>query len=294
MTTHCGRIALLGRPNVGKSTLLNALVGEKVSSVTAKPQTTRHFIQGILTQGETQFVFVDLPGVHTHSHNALNRYMNRVAAASLEDVDLVLCLFEAGRWAADDQRVLELVASSSVRAGLVVTKIDQIKPRTRLLPLLAELSRKYSFLFTVPVAARRGENLPALLKEIKPHLPESPFLFPADQLTDRSERFLAGEAVREKLMHVLRQELPYRLTVEVEKFRDTEARTEIATVIWVDRESQKAIVIGERGATLKRVGQQARQELEARFGRRIHLELWVKVKAGWADDERALRALGYQ
>lgn len=291
---RCGTIALLGRPNVGKSTLLNALVGEKVSIVTAKPQTTRHSISGILTRAETQFVFVDLPGVHTRSESALNRHLNKVAAAGISDVDLVLCLFEGGRWQADDERVLELVKRVEIPAGLVVTKIDQIKPREKLLPILKQLAQKHAFAFTVPVAARKGQNLAGLLGEIERHLPAQPFLFPDDQLTDRSERFLAAEAVREKLMQLLRQELPYRVSVEVEKFAEADGRTEIHAMIWVDRESQKAIVIGEGGATLKRVGQQARLELQQRLGRRIHLQLWVKVKAGWADDERALRALGYE
>ncbi len=290
---RCGTIALLGRPNVGKSTLLNALVGEKVSIVTAKPQTTRHSISGILTRAETQFVFVDLPGVHTRAESALNRHLNKVAAAGISDVDFVLCLFEGARWQADDERVLELVQRVEVPAGLVVTKIDQIKPRERLLPILKQLSQKHGFAFTVPVAAQKQENLAALLDEIERHLPVQPFLFADDQFTDRSERFLVAEAVREKLMQLLHQELPYRVSVEVEKFEETDQRIHIHVMIWVDRESQKAIVIGEGGATLKRVGQQARLELQERLGRRIHLQLWVKVKAGWADDERALRALGY-
>lgn len=295
MTTRSGSIALLGRPNVGKSTLLNALVGEKVSIVTAKPQTTRHLIRGILTRGATQFVFVDLPGVHRRGDSALNRYLNRTAAAGVADVDLVLCLFEAGKWQPDDERVLELARRSAAPVGLVVTKVDQVQPRAKLLPLLSELSARHAFAFVVPVSARKQQNLAALLDEIEPRLPEGPFLFAEDQYTDRSERFLAAETVREKLMALLRQELPYRLTVEVEQFKeDEDGRASIAIAIWVDRESQKAIVIGEGGATLKKVGQTARLELQKRLGRRIHLQLWVRVKAGWADDERALRALGYE
>ncbi|MGH8529073.1 MAG: GTPase Era [Nevskiales bacterium] len=294
MDQRCGTIALLGRPNVGKSTLLNALVGEKVSIVTAKPQTTRHSIAGILTRADTQFVFVDLPGVHTRSESALNHHLNKVAAAGISDVDLVLCLVEGGRWQADDERVLELLQRVEVPVGLIVTKIDQVKPREKLLPILKQLSQKHAFAFSVPVAARKGQNLAALLSEIEGRLPVQPFLFAPDQFTDRSERFLVAEAVREKLMQLLQQELPYRVSVEVEKFEESGKQTQIHVMIWVDRESQKAIVIGEGGATLKRVGQQARLELQERLGRRIHLQLWVKVKAGWADDERALRALGYE
>ncbi len=294
MSTRSGSIALLGRPNVGKSTLLNALVGEKVSIVTDKPQTTRHLIRGVLTRGSAQFVFIDLPGVHGRADSALNRYLNRTAAVGANDVDLLLCLFEAGNWQADDGRVLDLARRSSAPVGLVVTKVDRVQPRARLLPLLQQLSGKHPFAFTVPIAARKRQNIKALLDEIEPHLPPGPFAYAEDQFTDRSERFLAAEAVREKLTHLLRQELPYRLTVEVEQFKEEDSRANIAIVIWVDRESQKAIVIGEGGATLKKAGQAARLELQKRLGRRIHLQLWVRVKAGWADDERALRALGYE
>lgn len=294
MTTRCGTVALLGRPNVGKSTLLNALLGEKLSAVTHKAQTTRHLIRGILTHDQTQIVLVDLPGVHGQQPSALNRYMNRVAAGSLGEVDLILLLVEAGRWQEDDARALQLALNARSPVALVLTKVDRLKPKSRLLPFIAELSARHSFAFVVPVSALSRDNVAALQTEIETRMPPGEFMFEADQLTDRSERFLAAEAIREKLMLVLHQEVPYKLTVEIESFKDTDRRSEISAVIWVERDSQKAIVIGQQGSVLKRVGREARIELKERFGRPVHLELWVKARDGWADDERSLRALGYE
>lgn len=294
MKNRCGSIALLGRPNVGKSTLLNALLGEKLSAVTHKAQTTRHLIRGILTEASVQMIFVDLPGVHEAQHNALNRYMNRVASGSLSEVDLVLLLVEAGQWRDDDDRALNLARRAGVPVGLVITKVDQCKPKLKLLATIQNLSGLHDFAFVVPVSAQRKDNLDALKMELRQRMPESTFQYEEDQLTDRSERFFVTEVVREKLMKALHQELPYKLTVEVEQFKEEERGAAIGVVIWVERESQKGIVIGNQGSLLKRVGRDARLELKARFGRPIHLTLWVKTREGWADDERSLRALGYE
>jgi GTPase len=292
--TRAGLVALVGRPNVGKSTLLNALVGEKVSIVTPKPQTTRHRIVGLLTEGDTQIGFVDTPGIHAGAKRALNRLMNKTAVAALEGVDLCLLLVEAGRWTEADELVLQRARAAGVPLALVVNKIDRIKSRDQLLPYLQAASRRHAFAFVVPLSASRRENLAALLAEVRRRLPEAPFLYDPEQLTDRSQRFLAAELVREKLMRVLQQELPYALTVEIEEYREDNGLLRIGAVIWVEREGHKAIVIGAKGALLKKIGSQVRIELEKRLGQKVFLQLWVKVKEGWADDERALRSLGYE
>jgi GTPase len=292
--TRAGLVALVGRPNVGKSTLLNALVGEKVSIVTPKPQTTRHRIVGLLTEGDTQIGFVDTPGIHAGAKRALNRLMNKTAVAALEGVDLCLLLVEAGRWTEADELVLQRARAAGVPLALVVNKIDRIKSRDQLLPYLQAASRRHAFAFVVPLSASRRENLAALLAEVRRRLPEAPFLYDPEQLTDRSQRFLAAELVREKLMRVLQQELPYALTVEIEEYREDNGLLRIGAVIWVEREGHKAIVIGAKGALLKKIGSQVRIELEKRLGQKVLLQLWVKVKEGWADDERALRSLGYE
>jgi GTPase len=292
--TRAGLVALVGRPNVGKSTLLNALVGEKVSIVTPKPQTTRHRIVGLLTEGDTQIGFVDTPGIHAGAKRALNRLMNKTAVAALEGVDLCLLLVEAGRWTEADELVLQRAKAAGVPLGLVVNKIDRIKSRDQLLPYLQDASRRHPFAFVVPLSASRRENLAALLAEVRQRLPVAPFLYDPEQLTDRSQRFLVAELVREKLMRVLQQELPYALTVEIEEYREDDGLLRIGAVIWVEREGHKAIVIGAKGALLKKIGSQVRLELEKRLGQKVFLQLWVKVKEGWADDERALRSLGYE
>ncbi len=292
--TRAGLVALIGRPNVGKSTLLNALVGEKVSIVTPKPQTTRHRIVGLLTEGDAQIAFVDTPGIHAGAKRALNRLMNKTAVAALEGVDLCLLLVEAGRWTDEDELVLQRARAAGVPLALVVNKIDRIKSRDQLLPYLQGASRRHAFAFVVPLSASRRENLAALLDEVRRRLPEAPFLYDAEQLTDRSQRFLVAELVREKLMRVLQQELPYALTVEIEEYREDNGLLRIGAVIWVEREGHKAIVIGAKGALLKKIGSQVRIELEKRLGQKVFLQLWVKVKEGWADDERALRSLGYE
>ncbi len=289
-----GVVALLGRPNVGKSTLVNALVGSKVSIVAAKPQTTRHRISGIRNEPDCQMVLVDVPGIHGGSRGkALNRYMNRVANTALDDVDLVLWLVEAGRWTDDDELALSRLKAIRLPVGLVVTKIDRMHRREKLLPFLAQMSDRLDASFTVPVSALKSENLEPLLEEIRKRLPEGPEFYPRGQLTDRDPRFQAAEIVREKLIHALHQELPYALTVEIEHYEQEERGMAINAVIWVSRRSHKGIVIGNQGETLKRIGREARMDLKNTLGQPVHLGLWVKVREGWADDERALHSLGF-
>lgn len=291
--TCSGFVAIVGRPNVGKSTLLNALVGEKISIVTPKPQTTRHRINGIRSETDVQMVFVDTPGLHLRERGALNAIMNRSAAAALTDVDLVLFVVESGRWTDEDDAVLKRLRRGTVPVGLVLSKVDRQRSRADILPEIERLSQRHSFAFVVPLSALRGENLDALLDEIRPRMPAGPFLYPADQPTDRSERFLVAETIREKLLFLLQQELPYTMTVTVDAFERTSGLVRIGATIWVARAGHKAIVIGRRGAMLKRAGSGARQALEQRFGCKVFLQLWVKVRDDWSDDERALRSLGF-
>ncbi len=289
--SHCGFVALIGRPNTGKSTLFNTLVGEKLSITSNKPQTTRHQILGIFSSSTHQAVFVDTPGLHTNAGKAINRYMNKAAASVIRDVDLVLFLVEAGKWTREDDFVLESLEGCE-RVVVVVNKIDKL-PRPELLPCLAQLQRKTGCDRLVPVSARTGDNLDRLRRVILESLPESPFMFPADQLTDKSQRFIATELVREKLIGLLQKELPYALTLEIERFEETEKLVRIHMIVWVERESQKNIVIGAKGATLKKAGRRARPELERLFGKKVFLGLWVKTKSGWADSEKLLQLMGY-
>jgi len=290
---RAGYVAIVGRPNVGKSTLMNHLIGQKISITSAKPQTTRHRVLGIDSGDGYQAVYVDTPGLHLGAKKAMNRYMNRAAAGSLEGVDLVLFVIEAGRWTAEDDMVLTRLAEVTVPVILVVNKVDKFPDKTTLLPLLADLAKKRNFAEVVPVSALKDSNLPSLRKQVPRYLPEGEAIFEQDQLTDRSQRFLAAEIVREKLMRNLGEELPYALTVEIEQFKEEGGVYDIAAVIWVERDGQKKIVIGKGGAGLKLVGQQAREDMEKLFQYRVFLRLWVKVKEGWSDDERALRSLGY-
>ena len=292
MSTRCAFVALVGRPNVGKSTLLNALVGEKISIVTPKPQTTRHRINGIRTEGQTQLVFVDTPGLHRQAGKPLNAAMNRAATASLSDVDVVVLVTEAGRWTDEDEFVLEHLRPLACPVGLVLNKVDRVPQRERLLPEIERLSQRHPFAFVVPLSARRAENVNALLTELNALAPAGPFLYPSDQPTDRSERFLVSETVREKLVLALHDELPYELAVEVERFRRDAGLLRIDAVIWVGKANHKAMVIGRGGRVLKHVGERARRELEARLSQKVFLRLWVKVKEDWHSDERSLRALG--
>ena len=288
-----GYIAIVGRPNVGKSTLLNRLVGEKISIVSRKAQTTRHRITGIVTQSDAQYVFVDTPGFQTKYANALNRAMNRGVTQTLSDVDLVLFVIEAGRYDAKDQAVVRLLPKDRP-VILVVNKTDQFKDRNELLPFLAKVSADYDYAAIVPVSATKGRQTDQLLAEARKHLPNDGLMFPEDDLTDKSERFLAAEYIREKVFRLLGDELPYSTTVEVEKFEVEGELRRIFAAIVVDREGHKAIVIGKGGESLKRIASEARQDMERLFGSKVYLEIWVKVKSGWNDDERLLKSLVYE
>jgi GTPase len=291
---HAGFAALVGRPNVGKSTLLNALIGEKLSIVTPRPQTTRHRVLGILHRPDAQIAFVDTPGLHSGERRALNRAMNRTAAAALEDADLCVFVVEALKWTPEDEMVLDRIRRSSRPAIAAVNKVDRAKPKDRLLPYLAELSKRFDFGEIIPVSALGGQNLTPLVDAIAKRLPESPALFPDEQRTDRSLEFRISEAIREKLTLELNQELPYGIAVEVERLAEEDGQLVVSAAIWVDRAGQKPIVIGAKGERLKRVGKAARLELNRLLGRRLHLELWVKVREDWADNARALQQLGLE
>jgi GTPase len=291
---RAGFAALVGRPNVGKSTLLNALVGEKLSIVTSRPQTTRHRVLGVLNRPGVQLAFVDTPGLHLGEKRALNRAMNRTAAAALADADLVVFVIEALRFYEEDEAVLQRIRDSGRESIAVINKVDLIYPKDQLLPFTAELTAKHGFLDVVPVSAEKNVNLDRLIEVIGSRLPESPELFPPEQRTDRSEDFQISETIREKLTMELVEEVPYGIAVEIEKKSEQDGQLVIDAIIWVDRAGQKPIVIGAKGERLKRVGQKARQELNTRLGRRLHLNLWVKVREDWADDARALAQLGME
>jgi GTP-binding protein Era len=290
-----GYVAIVGRPNVGKSTLLNRVLGQKIAIITPKPQTTRHRILGIKTTAATQVVYVDTPGLHLRGERAMNRYLNRTAAAAIADVDVVVFMVDGVRWTDEDAAVLERLRQAGHPVILAVNKIDRMRDKNALLPHLQALAGRFDFAHIVPISAQTGENLAELERCVGELLPNTGYLFPEDQITDRSERFLAAELIREKLMLVLEQELPYALTVEIEQFKEEpDGRRHIAAVIWVERPSQKRIVIGKGGAVLKEVGRRARLEMQEAFDGPVFLELWVKVKEGWSDSERALRSLGYE
>ena len=295
---RCGLIAIVGRPNVGKSTLLNALVGQKVSITSRKAQTTRHRITGIRTQGASQFVFVDTPGFQTQHGAALNRTLNRTVRGVLADVDVVLFVVEAGRFDADDARVLALMPPAGEGARpviLVANKLDAVRRRADLAPWLQAMQERYAFAEFVPLSARKAADSERLLSIVEPYLPGQPWLHDEEALTDRSERFLAGELVREKLFRLTGDELPYTSTVVIDKFEEEAGGLRrISASIIVEREAHKGIVIGNGGERLKRIGAQARVELEALLGGKVFLELWVKVRSGWADDEAHLRSYGYE
>jgi GTP-binding protein Era len=294
---RCGIAALVGRPNVGKSTLLNALLGSKVSIVSPKPQTTRTRIHGVLTRPGLQIVFADLPGIHTKQPRAINRYMNRTALSSLADSDVNLFVIEALRWTDEDERALGELRQAGRPIVLVINKVDRAKPKERLLPFIDEIVRKADFAEVVPLSALKRNNIERLPDVIARYLPESPQLYPPDQLTDVSDRFMAAEIVREKLTRRLQEEVPYGLVVEIEGMGEAEdepGKLVIQAVIWVERTGQKAIVIGKGGELLKEVGRAARLELRHHFGKPVHLELWVKVREGWTDDESALRSFGFE
>ncbi|MFT4173144.1 MAG: GTPase Era [Rhodocyclaceae bacterium] len=290
---HTGFVAIVGRPNVGKSTLLNRLVGQKISIVSRKAQTTRHRITGVLTEGDRQFVFVDTPGFQTKHRNALNRGMNRTVTQVLAEVDVIMFVIEAGRFTAEDRQVLSLMPKSA-RVVLVINKVDLQEDKGLLLPFIQQISSEFDFADIVPVSAQRGNNAPELLRTVGQYLPEAEWMFGEDDITDRSERFLASEFLREKLFRLVGEELPYGMAVEIEKFEIEGRLRRIHAAIIVDKDGHKGIVIGKGGERLKRISTEARMDLEKLFDGRVYLEVWVKVKSGWADDERALKSLGYE
>ena len=291
---RCGFAALVGRPNVGKSTLLNALVGEKLSIVTPRPQTTRHRILGVCTLPGAQIAFVDTPGLHVKASRALNRAMNRTATAALAEADLAVLVLEALEWTREDELTLKRIVRTARPAVAAVNKIDRVHPRARLLPYLGELAARHDFLAIVPVSALKADNVEDLRDTIAAHLPHSPPLFPQDELTDRGLPFRIAEMIREKLTLELNQEVPYGIAVEVERLAEEDGQLTVDAAVWVDRPGQKPIVIGARGERLKRVGRSARIALNGILGRRLHLNLWVKVRQNWADNARALRDLGVE
>ncbi|MFT2092988.1 GTPase Era [Paraglaciecola sp. 2405UD69-4] len=292
--THCGMIAIVGRPNVGKSTLLNKLLGQKVSITSRKPQTTRHRIMGIDTEENRQAIYVDTPGLHIEEKRAINRFMNRAASSSIADVGLVLFLVEGTKWTDDDQMVLTKVQQANVPCWLIVNKSDNVKDKALMMPHLQWLNEQHEFKHIMPISAKTGKNVNELRDLVFGTLPESEFYYPDDYITDRSSRFMAAEIVREKLMRFTGDELPYSITVEIEQFMLADNGVyRINGLILVERDTQKSMVIGKGGQRLKTIGAEARKDMEALFDTKVYLELWVKVKSGWADDERALRSLGY-
>lgn len=290
---RCGHVAILGRPNVGKSTLLNRLVGEKLSITSAKAQTTRHRIVGVVTRPDAQFLLLDTPGFQIRNQRALNRVLNRTAAQAALDADVVVLVADANGWTPADDRALSLVPEGTP-VVVALNKVDTLAQRDRLLPLMAQLGARPGVRAIVPISARTGRQLDALLDECRPHLPEGEPLFEADALTDRSERFLAAETIREKLFRLTGDELPYQSTVVIERFEELPALRRIFAAVVVEREAQKPIVLGAGGERIKRIASEARQDLERLFGCKVYLEVWVKVKGGWSDDERRLRTYGYQ
>ncbi|SDA56333.1 GTP-binding protein Era [Pseudomonas sp. NFACC19-2] len=291
--TRCGYVAIVGRPNVGKSTLLNHILGQKLAITSRKPQTTRHNMLGIKTEGEIQAVYVDTPGLHKQNDKALNRYMNRSASTALKDVDVVVFVVDRMRWTDEDQLVLEKVQHVKCPILLAVNKSDRLEDKSELLPHLNWLAEQLPQAEIVPISALQGQNLDTLEKLVGERLPESEHFYPEDQITDRSSRFLAAELIREKIMRQLGAELPYQITVEIEEFKQEGRILHIHGLILVERDGQKKIIIGDKGERIKRIGQEARKDMETMFDSKVMLNLWVKVKGGWSDDERALRSLGY-
>lgn len=290
---HCGYVAIVGRPNVGKSTLLNYILGQKIAITSRKPQTTRHRMLGIKTTETAQAIYVDTPGIHGKTPRAINRYMNRTAASSMMDVDVVVFMIEGTLWTADDQLVLDKLKQAKAPVFLVINKVDKLTDKAQLLPFIEGLKNKMAFAEIFPVSALQRDNLDRLEQALMKRLPAGPDFFPEDQITDRSQRFLAAELVREKLMRQLGEEIPYELTVEIEEFKQKDKTLHISALILVEKDSQKAIIIGNKGQRLKNVGKEARLDMEVLFDSKVMLNLWVKVKTGWSDDERALKSLGY-
>lgn len=292
-TKYCGYIAIVGRPNVGKSTLLNYILGMKLSITSRKPQTTRHQILGLKTTGNVQAIYVDTPGIHQRRGTAINKYMNRAATSVLNDVDVIVFVVQAKKWTDEDQAIVEKLKSVSCPVVLVVNKMDKLEDKKQLLPLIQELSSHYDFTEIIPVSALNGDNVEMLEQKIAPLLPENEHFYPDDQVTDRSTRFLAAEIIREKLIRELGQELPYTSTVDIDKFVEEKDIVHIHATIYVESAGQKAIIIGKKGSRLKSIGSKAREDISKMIDNKVYLNLWVKVREGWSNDERALRGLGY-
>ncbi len=293
MTTYCGYVAIIGRPNVGKSTLINQLVQQKLSITSRKPQTTRHRILGIHTDADYQAIYVDTPGIHQRETNRLNRLMNQSALNVLHDVDVVVVVVDCTRWTDDDEDVFNLLPQVTVPCCLVVNKVDKLADKSALLPFLQRMSEKYAFKDIIPLSAKTGDQVPHLEAYLRPLLPAGPHLFAADQLTDRSTRFLCAELVREKVFRLCGEELPYSTTVEIESFVEENDLVRIHALIWVEKSGHKRMIIGEQGAKLKAMATSARLDMEKLLGKRVFLRCWCKVKSGWSDNERILQQLGY-
>jgi len=292
-STQCGYVAIVGCPNVGKSTLLNRILGQKISITSRKPQTTRHQILGIKTEANYQAIYVDTPGLHRTEKKALNRVLNKASSTALKDADVVVFVVDRERWSDADQYVLEKVSAARGSKILAINKIDRLEDKNKLLSFIERLSQECAFEHIVPISAEQGTNIDRLEKVIFEALPESIHFYPEDQVTDRSERFLAMEIVREKIMRQLGEEIPYEVTVEIEQFKQEGRLLRINALILVERDGQKKIVIGQKGERIKRIGIDARKDMESLFEHKVMLELWVKVRSGWSDDERALKSLGY-
>jgi len=290
---HCGYVAIVGRPNVGKSTLLNSILGMKLSITSRKPQTTRHQILGVKTTENIQTIYVDTPGIHKRRGTAINKYMNRAATSVLNDVDVILFVVQVKKWTEEDQAIVEKLESVSCPVVLVVNKMDKLPSKKELLPLINDLSTRYDFAEIIPVSALNGMNVDLLEQKVLPLLPENDHFYPGDQVTDRSMRFLASEIIREKLIRELGQELPYTSTVDIDKYVEDKDIVRIHATIYVESAGQKAIIIGKKGARLKSIGTAARQDISKMVDSKVYINLWVKVREGWSNDERALRGLGY-
>lgn len=291
---RCGFVALVGRPNVGKSTLLNSILGQKISITSKKPQTTRHRILGIKTTTQEQVIYVDTPGLHLGGERAINRYMNREASGAIDDVDVVVFLVDRTKWTDEDENVLQKLQLLKTPVILAINKTDQLEDKTQLLPHMQLLQQKMTFVSIVPISALKNEGVDVLQNTVSDLLPESPPFFPEEQITDRSERFFAAEMIREKLIRNLGQEIPHRLTVEIEEFKEERNMYRINAIIWVEKPGQKGIIIGKNGSRLKIIGETARKDMEKVFECKVFLQMWVKVKKGWSNDERALQSLGFK
>lgn len=293
MTSYCGYIALVGRPNVGKSTLLNCILQQKLSITSRKPQTTRHSILGLHTEGDYQFVYVDTPGIHQSNKKTINRMMNKTAISVLRDVDVVAFVVDGTHWKEEDEYVLNLIKQSKVPCLLVVNKVDKINEKEQLLPWMDHMSQRHDFKSIIPISAKTGIQVDYLQEQLRAYLPEGPHLFPEDQLTDRSTKFLCAELLREKIFRFCGQELPYSVTVDIESFKEEENLVRIHALILVEKDNHKRMIIGDKGQKLKEMATGARKDMEKLLDKKVFLQCWCKVKSGWSDDERILKQLGY-